>query len=335
MVTNKETPEEKQVRDEYFAIIDELERWGIYVDGILNEYVGSCFPSTEHVQIAAAHRVKTIDSYCEKVLLRYQFENPLLETTDKVGTRVVLLNRNGVKKVSEFIRSSEKWILQEQSRDTDSLILQQPDMFTYQSDHFIVKPNANYNTLQNRDLLTCEIQVRTLLQHAYAEISHDTVYKKNTITNNKAKRLLASSMAMLETADEKFVGLYKELEDTDNPFATLQTKIIGLYKQVFPSYSENMYDVGIANKLLLIYTGEELKLMLSELERFIKESIYNLKDILLVYSDKCVLFKHPIVIVALYGIINLQNKTKNNWPFSYESFKFVVESMNISLDSLR
>ena len=202
MATNIKLKEE-DVRQQFAEISKELDRWGAYVDKVLNEYLENCFFGHEHIQNHACHRVKDIDSYCEKVLLRYHFNNPLLETTDKVGTRVVLLDRNDVRLVSDFVRNSDAWVMQEQTRDTDDVILQQPDVFTYQSDHFIVKPKPEFKTIADRDLLTCEIQIRTILQHAYAEISHDTVYKKNSVTNNKAKRILASSMAMLETADEK------------------------------------------------------------------------------------------------------------------------------------
>ena len=67
----KITLDENKVRADFQAIVGELDKWGAFVDEILNDYLKTCFPSKEHLQFEAHHRVKDIDSYCEKVILRY------------------------------------------------------------------------------------------------------------------------------------------------------------------------------------------------------------------------------------------------------------------------
>lgn len=64
------TPSEEQVRSEFESLKPELEEWGEYVDGVLNDYLKNAFDSSEHVQRNACHRVKGLESYCQKVLLR-------------------------------------------------------------------------------------------------------------------------------------------------------------------------------------------------------------------------------------------------------------------------
>lgn len=328
-------PKEKDVREEFLHISPELDRWGSIVDELINSYLKATFNSPEHVQINARHRVKNIDSYCEKVIYRKPSENPILTTTDKVGTRVVLLTTNDVEQVSKFICECKEWEFVEQSRDFQHEIFEEPEIFSYQSDHFIVKPLGKYKFDTDKSILTCEIQVRTLLQHAYAEISHDTIYKHSSVDNRKAKRVLASSMALLEAADEKFIQIYNEINNMASLNTTIRTKVINLYKKFIPDYNDNQYNTALALKLLNIYNKEQQEQINNEIDYFVNNEFDNIKNQISYYSDKFILFKHPIVLVAMYGIMNLQTTTWTNWPFSYESLEEVSTSMNISTDSMK
>lgn len=329
----KKTHNEEKLREEFLGIQDELEQWGKYVDSVLNEYVSNCFVSKEHLQMKACHRVKNVDSYCEKVLIRNKYENPILETTDKVGTRVVLLDRIDVEKVSDFIRECDKWVFEKQTRDTQSLIMKEPDMFTYQSDHFIVSPKEDYETSVNRSLLTCEIQVRTILQHAYAEISHDTIYKKSAVSNNKAKRMLASSMAFIEAADEKFLQIYNELNRKNDFYESLLDNLSDLYKSIVTDYIEDSKNNTLAIRLLNIYSWNDQQQIADEIQSFVFNPENYLQYIIPDYLKKCFLFHYPAVLIALYGIRMIQQTTYSNWPFTSETLDAIMESMNISKDS--
>lgn len=333
MDTKKKIHNEMELRDEFLAIQDDLELWGKYVDDVLNDYVSNCFSSKEHLQIGACHRVKDVNSYCQKVLIRFKFENPILEITDKVGTRVVLLDREDAEKVSSFIKKCDKWILKEQTRDTQSLIMEAPDVFTYQSDHFIVYPTEDYKTSIDRWLLTCEIQVRTILQHAYAEISHDTIYKKSAASSNKAKRMLASSMAFIEAADEKFSQIYTELSLKTDFYESLKELLSSLYNSIVTDYREDSNNDGLIMRLLNIYSWENQQQIAEEIKPFVDNPDNNLKHIIPDYLQKCYLFRYPAILIALYGIRMIQHTTYSYWPFTSDTLDLVMESMNISKDS--
>lgn len=64
--------------------------------------------------------------------------------------------------------------------------LKHPEVFSYQSDHFILMPCEGYDSPKDINVLTCEVQVRTLLQHAYSEVSHALFISKTRI---KIRRL--------------------------------------------------------------------------------------------------------------------------------------------------
>ena len=125
--------DEHKARADFEGLIPALSAWGTYVDKFLNEYLATAFPSREHVQQKACHRVKSVDSYCEKVLKRKTYNDPLRDTTDKVGTRVILLTKDDVMNVSEYILECKEWEIVEQSRDSLAEIIANPEMFTYQA----------------------------------------------------------------------------------------------------------------------------------------------------------------------------------------------------------
>ena len=332
---NVKTPSEEQVRSEFLALKPELEKWGMIVDEILNAHLRVAFASREHVQREACHRVKEIESYCQKVLLRKSSPNPILEITDKVGTRVVLLTSCDVEQISQFVIGCDRWLVKEQSRDYLDEIFHEPSVFGYQSNHFIVQPLEEYKTDADRNLLTCEIQVRTILQHAYAEISHDTVYKKTSVDNPKAKRMLASSMALLEAADEKFNQIYKEINSMNTFYYSMQVNLVKMYKSFVPDYNENDYNTKLAMMLLNMYTIDQLKQISEKIEEFVDDDKERIGEQIKFYKDKSIIFKHPIVLVALYGISELQTTTWSNWPFSYAAIEDVVSAMGYSIDSLK
>lgn len=327
--------DEHKAKTDFEGLIPALSVWGEYVDNVLNKFLATAFSSREHVQQTACHRVKSVESYCEKVLTRKSYATPLLDTTDKVGTRVILLTRDDVQKMSEFILKCKNWCFVERSRDSLSEIIENPEMFTYQSEHFIVKPLDNYDTAVDRDLLTCEIQIRTILQHAYAEISHDTMYKKAVSDNPKVKRMLASSMALIEAADEKFCQIYSAMASERTPDMEFQEILISLYKECVPLYDENTYRIDIANILLKIFSENERNTIRKSIKDFFLSEKEMIASAINTYQSQSVLFCQPIVIVAFYGIINCQQKLYNEWPFSYEDFERVAHGLDISMRTFK
>lgn len=259
----------------------------------------------------------------------------LLETTDKVGTRAVLLDTTDVNKVCRFIEQCDVWIVQEHAKDIDQIISEHPEEFTYQSDHYIVRPKDNYPAECDIKLLTCEIQVRTILQHAYAEISHDTMYKKDISLSNQYKRKLASSMAFLEAADEKFVQIYKGMEEYNDNRTDLQNRLIAAYKTVITDYNESAYNVEITLPLIkLLEEIKELKEFYENLDGFMQEKEVLVQNAISTYKDVDILFRHPVIVMALYMILNYQDTLIKNWPYNYDSLEHVVKGMNLSDDIL-
>lgn len=121
-------------------------------------------------------RAKTADSFekkagrpSEKDPNKPKYDNPLEKIDDLAGVRVITFLRSTV---DEVCRSILKQFEIVEQIDHGASLLQQ-EKFGYQSIHFIARLNSmrlalpEYNRFRG---LKVEIQVRTILQHAWAEI---------------------------------------------------------------------------------------------------------------------------------------------------------------------
>jgi hypothetical protein len=70
--------------------------------------------------------------------------------------------------------------------------------------------DAKYSKYENLQL---EVQIRSILQHGWAEIEHDLGYKGSFNLPSKAKRTFHRVAALLESADLEFLRLRKTIEN--------------------------------------------------------------------------------------------------------------------------
>ena len=155
---------------------------------------------------AVTYRAKVVEKFLEKIERKF-YDNPLKEVTDLAGVRVVCLYESDLPKVKEIVRTEFK--VNEEIDKREDL---GTDKMGYQGKHFVVElgkgySGARYNELQG---LKCEIQVRTVLQDAWAIISHHLVYKNEDSVPEKFRRDLNNVAAMLEVAQMVFDNVRKK-----------------------------------------------------------------------------------------------------------------------------
>ena len=102
--------------------------------------------------------------------------------------------------------------------DTESSVdkskILKADQFGYLSVHYIVSLDSNRKNLKEYTEfkeLKAEIQVRTVLQHAWAAIDHKLCYKSKEEIPAELRRKLYRISALLETADDEFDILRSEI----------------------------------------------------------------------------------------------------------------------------
>ena len=116
------------------------------------------------------------------------------EITDLSGVRIIVFFFDDVRSIVNLICSN--YSIDEQNSNFFLSNIEY-DKFGYQSIHVIVK----YETIK------IEVQVRTVLQHAWAAISHKTEYKSETVAPYQLKRKLSRLAGLIEIADVEFNDL--------------------------------------------------------------------------------------------------------------------------------
>lgn len=157
-------------------------------------------------------RTKEIDSFVEKIG-RKNYQNPSQEVTDLAGIRVITFIESDALKVNELIKNSFNVDDSKSLDKSDELGI---DKFGYRSFHFVCDLGEARCALPEFSLfqdLVFEIQVRTVLQHAWAEIEHDRNYKFAGELPPSIKRRLHLLAGVLELTDREFNNLATELDN--------------------------------------------------------------------------------------------------------------------------
>lgn len=167
-------------------------------------------------------RTKSFDSLSKKVQKKDKYEN-LSEITDIVGIRIITYLESEVDSIDKLIRKEFEI---DSKNSIDKRILQTNE-FGYRSLHIVATIEKNRLKLteyRRYKGLKFEIQIRSILQHAWAEIEHDLGYKGKTAIPKSSIRTFNRMAALLESADIEFDRLKKELTKYENEVPELIKK---------------------------------------------------------------------------------------------------------------
>lgn len=184
------------------------------------------------ISASVQSRAKGIPNFAEKIIRKKALNlDPINYFTDLCGARVIVDHQDDIAPVSDFIKKHFEIDIENSLDAVDRLGAGE---FGYRSVHYIVslkpgtfdevlKHNAGGNNelakalYRRRSSEECtlgnlspgpkykaEIQVRTLLQHAWAVFSHDRVYKGNFDVPHWLQRDINRIAALLENADSEF-----------------------------------------------------------------------------------------------------------------------------------
>lgn len=151
---------------------------------------------------AIESRVKAADSLAGKLELKGHKYNSLADLTDILGLRVITFYIDDVDKVASAV---ERLFTIDWENTVDKRKIHEIDSFGYLSLHYICSiPGFPYRF---------EIQMRTLLQHAWANMDHDTGYKSGVEIPKRYLRNMSRLAGMLELVDDEFSKIRIELTD--------------------------------------------------------------------------------------------------------------------------
>jgi ppGpp synthetase/RelA/SpoT-type nucleotidyltranferase len=147
-------------------------------------------------------RVKTEHSLAGKLELKGSKYASLGDLTDIIGLRVITFYIDDVDKVASAV---ERLFTVDWDNSVDKRKLHDIDSFGYLSLHYICStPGCPYRF---------EIQMRTVLQHAWANMNHDTGYKSGVEIPTRYRRDMSRIAGMLELIDDEFSRIRTEIND--------------------------------------------------------------------------------------------------------------------------
>ena len=153
---------------------------------------------------AITYRLKDRDSLSEKIDRKQDKYTCLGDLTDIAGVRVITYYSDDVDKVADIVEREFK-IDRDNSIDKREAL--ESDRFGYCSVHYVVEMSTERLKLREYQSfigLKCEIQIRSVLQHAWAEIEHDLGYKSEITIPKNIRRNFSRLAGLLEIADKEF-----------------------------------------------------------------------------------------------------------------------------------
>jgi len=163
------------------------------------------------------YRVKRFEAYFDKLIKMSHHDqgSDAAAITDILGLRIVCPFLEDLAVVENMIKSDFNVVELERKGSRHSV-----GEFGYDSVHFLIRIDPIY---RKRELpytaSVCEVQLRTILQDAWAEVEHELIYKSDiTLPNESIRRKLASLNATLTLSDLIFQEIrdyQKEIREHD------------------------------------------------------------------------------------------------------------------------
>lgn len=159
-------------------------------------------------------RVKDIESLKSKIERKDKYKS-LNDITDVLGLRIVTYYSKDVDLVESVVRRE---FIVDDKNTIDKRKTYEPDRFGYMSLHYIISLNDTRANLVEYNLFSgikFEVQIRTILQHTWAEIEHDLGYKSKTSVPEHIRRKFSILSSCLELVDSQFVEISDNLKSYD------------------------------------------------------------------------------------------------------------------------
>ncbi|MHA1989135.1 MAG: hypothetical protein ACW98D_21135 [Promethearchaeota archaeon] len=192
----------------------------------------------EGLKYSLKSRIKTIESLNKKQnQLQQQKGADNEQVKDLLGLRVVVPFHEDVERIINLLEN--KLIILETERKSENLSYRE---FAYDSVHLIAAIEGNNNfTVPIGCLKGCEIQIRTILQDAWAEVEHELIYKSSVgFPNELIRKKLAALNASLTLSDiifQEIKDFQRELESWGKErFKELKKQAMQIHPGKLPKY---------------------------------------------------------------------------------------------------
>ena len=168
--------------------------------------------------LTVSGRTKSVESFAAKALRATEagpvYTDPLTQITDQIGVRVITYVLGDVDATANLL-ADQLTLLSDRDMGQETA---SEGRFGYASRHLLVAldrdraERAEYDAMRGR---SAQVQIRTVLQHAWAEFEHDIRYK-GTVPDEHVPdldRRFTLAAGLLELADREFSTIRDRLQE--------------------------------------------------------------------------------------------------------------------------
>jgi ppGpp synthetase/RelA/SpoT-type nucleotidyltranferase len=213
-VAEKKFPTSEEYQKYIAAYQEEIGAYKTYAKALKYVLEKACRVSIPEAIVQA--RPKDVISFAGKWVRKFdKYPNPIRDMTDLCGARVIVQTLEQVNAICQFIEYNFVIL----DKDDKGFNLGE-STFGYRDIHYLIRLNEerariigfssdDRKTIGNR---IAELQVRTWVQHAWADTLHDRLYKAPLQLSQETKRDGALLAAIMEDGDRAFSRLSIELD---------------------------------------------------------------------------------------------------------------------------
>ncbi len=273
--------------DEFNRNYRKYEKLSTKAQGLIEELIRKNNIGVKSITV----RTKDMESLKRKIESKNYKYSSLEQITDLSGVRVITYYSDDVYKVEEIIKNNFKV---DSFNSIDKAKILEYDRFGYLSLHYVVE--LTEDQCKRLDLMDLrgykfEIQIRSILQDAWAEIEHDLGYKNKKTVPRKIKRDFSRLAGLLELADKEFQNIRDYIENYENEVISevkiIQDRVIiddvsiRAYINHNEKYREILYKLGEEVPIRKMHKDSDIAkhlisvdiLTLNELEDLIAENL--------------------------------------------------------------
>lgn len=203
----------------------------------VRDLIGEITRSTGPLVHTITARAKSPESVRAKIR-RKHYRDPEQQVMDLIGVRIITYYHDDVQPIVAQLQENLDINISESVDKRVQLGLRE---FGYRSVQLVARPKADHaytRSLQIPQDRWFEIQIRSILEHAWAEIEHEIVYKSGVQYPEDVVRRFASLAGTLELLDNEFLALRHERND-----------LINRYRDIYTQNEENLEPFDVARLL--------------------------------------------------------------------------------------
>lgn len=278
-----------------------------------------------------SQRAKSIDSLLKKLLKKTTHTYETLP--DKAGVRVIVRYRADLERVIPLLQAA----LHCGRIDTKAPRIDAVGYLSTHVDHVRLPATHPEQRFYEVNHFWVELQIRTLAQHLWSEMSHDTVYKNDEtilVLPNDVKRRVSLMAGQIEIADREFDRLGQETRAEDA--AELLRFLERTYFRLTSRKPDVELSLSVLRTLVPLY-GTAINQIESTLQGFLTAKMSFLEDRYAQAQEQDAvqtspLFFQPEALAIYERLTDDQTTLRREWSLHYpdEELEKIASDFGIS-----